>query len=361
MPFEFALFLLISLLPSLKTDLGKLRDRHSIKLHLIIALLAIGTVVAAILQAGDDRLKYISLPLLVSTLVALNLRPALLALLSAVLIVISVSQMPHTVALQRDFFGVKRIVEGPYDDGRIYRTLYHGTTFHGGQQMAPVMSTAPLFYYGKGSGFYDGEEIRQPQRVAIVGMGAASNACLRQPGASFTFFEIDPGMIDLAKKYFTFLKECPSEIVAGDGRLTLAKDPSRYDMLLIDAFSSDAIPVHLLTREAFAIYHQHLTDNALLLIHISNRYLDLRPVVAAGGEGEGMLVAHKFFHPDPEKVELAPSEYMAMSRDPAVINRLIHERDWQPYNAEVLLWTDDKLSLVPVLKIFRKTPDAQTH
>ncbi len=361
LPFEFAIFLLISLLPSWKQDWAKLREARNWKLHLILFFFAAFTIFCTWEQASDDRIKFITLPFLVMTLVLASMRPAVLAFLSAIFIVLSVCQLPHTLVIQRDFFGVKRILEGEYPNGKTYRALYHGTTFHGGQQRTPEISTEPLFYYGKGSGFYDVVQTKQAKRIGIIGMGAASNACLPLKDFHVHFFEIDPGMADLARKYFTFLDTCPPDITLGDGRLMLEKDTGQYDMIMLDAFSSDTIPVHLLTREAFDIYRQHLAENGLITVHISNRYLDLRPVVAAAAARFGWQAAQKFYIPPDGTSEQVGSEYTALSPDPALINRLVTERGWLPLDIKPLPWTDDKLSLVPLIKIFRKTPDAQTH
>jgi hypothetical protein len=361
MPLEFALYLLIGLLPFFEGDVKKLAERTAWKSTTAIAVLVLITFVLSIVQAGDEKLHYITLPFLVVTLVAMTLRPSMMAIFSGILIVLGLMQMPHIVAMQRDFFGIKRVLEGEYPDGNFYRILYHGTTFHGGQQITPKVSLEPMFYYGKGGGFFDVMETFRARSIAIIGMGGASNACARAKDTSLRFFEIDPGMVDIAKNYFTFLRDCPADIVVGDGRLMLDKDSAQYDLIMLDAFSSDTIPVHLLTREAFAIYEKRLNPGGVITVHISNRYLDLRPVVQAIAQEYGWQTADKFFQPNPDEITLSASHYVALSKNSAFISALINGRGWKPLDTEAILWTDDKLSLVPVLNFFRKTPDAQTH
>ena len=201
----------------------------------------------------------------------------------------------------RSFFGVHRVVET--SDGAA-RILFHGTTIHGAQLMRdaagqPITERpAPLTYYYFGGPLSQVvQAVRNKRgsldRVAVVGLGTGSMLCHRQADERWSFFEIDPEVIRLAgdKKIFRFLSDCgPVErIVAGDARITLAGSPGLYDLILLDAFSSDAIPVHLLTREAFAGYLGRLAPHGVIAIHISNRHLELASVVAAVGETQGLV------------------------------------------------------------------------
>jgi spermidine synthase len=165
------------------------------------------------------------------------------------------------------------------------RTLYHGIVQHGAQFLDPAKRDDPTMYYGPQSGV--GLALRfccdGPKRVAVIGLGAGTLAAYGNPGDAFQFYEINPQVIGLAKSQFTFLGDSKAAIAmtAGDARLSLERETSApYDVLVADAFSGDAIPVHLLTKEAFALYFQHLKPSGILAIHISNNYLNLAPVVA---------------------------------------------------------------------------------
>jgi hypothetical protein len=195
---------------------------------------------------------------------------------------------------QRSFFGVYRV--HPSGDG-LFHILIHGTTLHGAQRFyddngQPVDNTTPATYYYPGSPI--GQTIAKRRQVlvaekgryGIVGLGAGSSACHKREGETWRFFEIDPTVIQISKnpKNFTFISKCQPDIdiVIGDARLTMAKEKdSSFDLLIIDAFSSDAIPVHLLTAEAVKMYLAKLKDDGVVLLHTSNRYLDLESVLSA--------------------------------------------------------------------------------
>ena len=191
----------------------------------------------------------------------------------------------------RSFFGVLKISESY--DGR-FRLLSHGTTLHGGQRVRdndgkPLGGRPePIMYYYNGSAMaqiLDAARARtKPIRYAVIGLGTGTLACRAEPGDTVHYYEIDPAMIRLATdpKNFSFLDECrPVQITLGDARLTLAEAPdASYDVIIVDAFTSDAIPIHLLTREAMAIYRQKLVPEGIVAIHVSNRHLELASVVA---------------------------------------------------------------------------------
>jgi hypothetical protein len=186
--------------------------------------------------------------------------------------------------MMRSFYGALRIQE--FKAGLIlpYRELLHGTIQHGAQYLSFPENRNPTTYYGRRSGVglalqycCDG-----PKRVGVIGLGAGTLAAYGKLGDSIRFYEINPQVIQIAKGWFTFLKQSPakSEIILGDARLSLENEPSQqFDVLAVDAFSGDAIPVHLLTREAFALYFHHLKPDGILAVHTSNTYLNLAPVV----------------------------------------------------------------------------------
>lgn len=221
-------------------------------------------------------------------------------LASALVIWAALSYLPSGVMsgnAQRSFFGVYRVSQSA--DGR-FNVLTHGTTLHGAQRLQSsgadeIDITVPGTYYYPESpmarvissvrvGLF--EQVRRG-RYGVVGLGAGSLACLSKPGERWRFFEIDPLMVNIAtgSGYFTYMDNCqpsPPDIALGDARLTLSREPDgSFDLLLIDAFTSDAVPVHLMTAEALQLYADKIAPDGIALLHISNRYLDLEGVIAA--------------------------------------------------------------------------------
>jgi SAM-dependent methyltransferase len=260
-----------------------------------------------------------------------------------------------TGQMTRSYFGVYRVT-----DAFGQRSLVHGTTTHGVQLLgSPERRRTPTSYYWTGSGV--GRVMTNlpalvggNARVGVVGVGLGTLGCYLRPGQSWTLFEIDPTVIDIARSpSFHFLREClpDAPVVIGDARLRLEDAaPASFDILVIDAFSSDAIPMHLLTKEAFAIYKRALRPGGLLMIHISNRHLELRPVVRTGGESVGMTGLLAAAAGDP-LVRGYESTWTALSTDPTMIARVrATEPDlWVglPLGRRVH-WSDDHASILPV-------------
>lgn len=191
---------------------------------------------------------------------------------------------------ERNFFGVLRVVDSGKDKIRV---LLHGTTTHGTQPLAEDQKLMPVSYYGLRSPYaetFDYLKTRPgDQKIAVLGLGIGVMACYTHPGRSFDFYEIDPAVIELAenKDYFTYLSDCgsPYEVILGDGRLRILEKPDNYyDIIVLDAFSSDNIPVHLLTLEALKMYRTKLKENGILALHISNNFLDLEPVLTTAAQ-----------------------------------------------------------------------------
>jgi hypothetical protein len=197
---------------------------------------------------------------------------------------------------QRSYFGVYRVMEA--GDGE-FNILTHGTTLHGAQRIRDsegtlITDTTPGTYYHPASPMARSVDVQRKAvtdlgrklKVGVIGLGTGSLACYAEEGEAWRFFEIDPTVIGIASdpEKFSFLSNClPSpDIVVGDARLTMAKQPDGYfDLIIVDAFSSDAVPVHLMTREAMRLFAAKISDNGVFVLHISNRYLDLDGVVGA--------------------------------------------------------------------------------
>lgn len=353
LPMEFMLFLLITLLPNWKDDVARLKMPQFKKLHILIfGLLAVTLVMLAVQNLNVAVARMVTPVALVVSLMLLTMLPSVLAVASAALIAVSLIVTPTPIALQRDFFGVKRVMDRTFDDGVVYRTLLHGTTSHGMQQRTPSVTTTPQLYYAPGSGLQDVVEVMQPHHVGIVGLGMGAIACIPPRSSDIRYFEIDPGVEALAKQYFTYLHDCPAEIVIGDARMTLASDRNYYDLLILDAFSSDAIPVHLLTEEMFKVYRERLDRNGVLLLHISNRYLNLRHVVAGAAKQLSWHGAIKDHVPERDAPNLTPNEYAVLSPDKQVIQALLDKGGWISVDeVSPLYWTDDHISIVPILNL----------
>lgn len=272
----------------------------------------------------------------------------------------------------RSYFGTYTI--NASESGRV-RWLNHGTTMHGMQLLDEP--TRPISYYPATSGV--GQALtKAPQlygadaSIGVVGLGTGTLACYGKPGQYWQFFEIDPLVIEIAreKKIFSFLEKCAPQvpITLGDARLTLAEVPQgKFDILALDAFSSDSIPLHLLTKEAFATYARALGPDGILMVHISNRYIDLNPVVAAEAKANGWHAALR--HDSPTEAMIASgdraSQWIALSRDPQKLaeltgkvdtkkNRYHDPNQWLALDAPAKSpWTDDYASVLPHLSLWK--------
>jgi hypothetical protein len=263
----------------------------------------------------------------------------------------------------RSFFGVHKVAE--VAGGRA-RLLYHGTTIHGAQRLRNDDGTplagppAPLTYYYFGGPFGDAISAARAvrgslDRVAVVGLGTGSLACHRKGGELWTFFEIDPEVIRIARdpRRFEFLSGCAPEalVVTGDARLTLEASPDRYDLIALDAFSSDTVPVHLLTREAVAGYLSKLAPHGVIVLHISNRHLDLAPVVANVAQSLGLAA---FLREDDSAGDFlttlkANARLVVLARDPADTGSVA--RNWAPLQPDPsgAVWTDDYSNILGIM------------
>jgi hypothetical protein len=262
----------------------------------------------------------------------------------------------------RSFFGVHKIIDTA--DGQ-FRTLMHGTTEHGAQRLRdaegkPVTSRpVPLTYYHYSSPIAQGikgvREKKKELKIAVIGLGTGSIACLTDPNDALTYYEIDPKIVAIATdpKRFTFLTRCApnASIVVGDARLTLAEAADgAYDVIVVDAFTSDAIPVHLLTREAMAIYLQKLAPNGVALIHVSNRHMELASVVAGIAHAHGLTTwVNDGTSGEDEANYIFSSTVAAVARNEDDFGTAMAEDDeWQEQEPDEKqwVWTDDYSNII---------------
>jgi SAM-dependent methyltransferase len=271
----------------------------------------------------------------------------------------------------RSYFGTYTVKADPTG---AFRWLTHGTTLHGMQSLANP--TQPISYYGPNSGvglaFAQAQSMYGPNAaIGVVGLGSGTLACYAKPGQSWHFFEIDPLMVEIArdKKIFSYLERCTPKaaIHVGDARLTLAEQPAAsLDLLAIDAFSSDSIPLHLLTKEAFATYRRVLKPGGIMIVHISNRHIDLKPVLAAEAKATGWSLALRTDSPPGSESDngLRASTWVAMSMDKAKLAALtgpLAANKGEYYDPTLWLkmpsagnarqWSDDYASVLPHLSI----------
>jgi hypothetical protein len=281
--------------------------------------------------------------------------------------VVVVLQWPHQgstriITAQRNFYGTLKVFDYyPDDPEDHYKLLLHGATTHGFQFQKPEKSILATSYYGENSGIGLGiDHLPQgPRRLGLVGLGTGSLSVYARKADTLRIYEINPVVRKIATTEFTYVENCPAkvDIVMGDARLSMEEELARgesqqFDLLALDAFSSDAIPVHLLTREAFAVYRKHLKPGGVIAVHVSNRYLDLRPVVEKLAENFGMTAATIYHDHDPNWWVYATTwilvtdnkEYLAQ---PAIADVT---EDPEERSKPAPLWTDDYASLYTILK-----------
>jgi hypothetical protein len=276
----------------------------------------------------------------------------------AVLVFYVRSERQATVARTRDFYGALRVQEFSANIKIPYRMLLHGTIEHGAQFLSWPENRNPTSYYGRRSGV--GLALRfccdGPKRVGVIGLGTGTTAAYGKARDTFRFYEIDPQVVRIANGWFSYLKQTPAttEIVLGDARLSLESEPPQeFDVLVVDAFSGDAIPVHLLTREAFALYSRHLKPNGVLAVHISNTYVDLAPVVKLLAE-DANYAYREITSGDDDPGLISAADWVLVTRNQEFLN--IPETFAGSQNIEVpeklRVWTDDDNNLFQVLKGF---------
>jgi hypothetical protein len=278
----------------------------------------------------------------------------------------------QSVISVRSFFGVARVMESSDHE---FRILQHGTTLHGAQRIRDASGqrvTAPpelLLYYSDGSAIAQTidavrERIAGPIKFAVIGLGAGALACRASPDDTVHYYEIDPAIISIARDpdLFRFLRVCGPEvpITLGDARLTLADAPDgAYDLIIVDAFSSDSIPIHLLTREAMATYLKKLRPHGMIVLHISNRHLELASVVAGIAKANDLVARVN----DSVEIEENAGPYIFAGTVAAVVRRqedfgrLAQSRDWEPLapDPKQWTWTDDYSDVFgAVLRKFRE-------
>ncbi len=260
------------------------------------------------------------------------------------------------LVMVRNFYGALRISDTG-SGANTARVLTHGTITHGKQFLEGEKRGWPTTYYGKKSGVGTSILSRQangPVKLGVVGLGVGTLASYGRQGDTIRIYELDPQVIKLAREQFSYLNDSKAtiELALGDARLSLEREPSQqFDVLAVDAFSSDSIPVHLLTREAFAIYFKHMKPEGILAVHISNRYLDLKPVLLAAAEHHGKH-AVLLDTDDEDALGTYGATWVLLGNSPEVFNSELFGKEAEKLTAErsVGLWTDDFSNVYRILK-----------
>jgi hypothetical protein len=327
--------------------------------------LLVGVIAPLVLRANYD----LACTLVVVALIALSatwhdgwgLRILWVVGTTAAIVILSTQVRQYdddAVALMRNFYGTLRVREThlpPQSDTD--RQLLNGTIEHGAEWFAPQFRGQPLTYYATNSGL--GLAMRLccgagTKRVGVIGLGTGTVAAYGNAGDVIRFYEINPPVERLARHWFTFLNDsgAKTDVVIGDARLSLTSEtPQNFNVIVVDAFSGDAIPVHLLTREALALYRRHLQPNGIVVFHVSNQYIDLEPVVAGIAADAGLSAVSVHTHAD-EQAGLYYADWILVTANQLFLNQpeIVNNGFPTPLKAGVRVWTDNYSSVFPLLK-----------
>jgi len=326
----------------------------------VLALVILNTLTSSHLQ------KPVAIVVPAVLCLSLKRRPVRFALsLGALVIATSVylEAREPVVFSGRSYFSVYRVMDDP---ARHLRMLIHGRILHGAQSLDPAHAREPLIYFHRsgpiGQAFDSFQGPYAKQRVAVVGLGAGTLAAYALPRQRWTFYEIDPSIATLAKdpRYFSYLHDARADvrIVLGDARLSLAKEPVQaFDLLIVDAFGSDAIPVHLLTREALGLYFRTLDERGVLAFHISNRFMDLQPLLGDLGNDAGVVTLGQIDNhvtAEEETAGKSASSWVLMARSASDLGPLAVDPRWHRLTARPrpTVWSDDFSNPLSVMRWF---------
>lgn len=355
---EYPLVLALSLLATVRADTRASLVRTLIILAAVAAPILLFAVLHALDRPLPNGLKLAVMGLAALAALSLKGRPVGLAAGAGLIFIAAHTANPTRVEFQdRGFFGVVRVT---HPENYPQRLFFHGTTLHGAQNISGPERLRPATYYAPetpiGQAFALYAATGQMRHVGAVGLGVGSVACYRTQGQSWKFYEIDPLVVEVAKdpRYFTFLRDCAPDdpVIVGDARLTLAKEPNRwFDFILLDAFSSDVVPAHLMTREALRMYMDKLSDHGVLVFHISNKHLDLASTLKRVGAAEGLAMRHQVWSPEGlATVRAAASDVMVLAKSEAALKPFDADPRWKRAVAPPgRAWSDDYTNVLGAL------------
>ncbi|MGH7617041.1 MAG: fused MFS/spermidine synthase, partial [Gemmatimonadaceae bacterium] len=267
----------------------------------------------------------------------------------------------------RNFYGTLRVTQD-YDSAFMAetRTLSNGGINHGQQVFRTDLDTTPTTYYGHPSGVGLAADLccdGRPRRIGVIGLGTGTMASYGKPGDVIRFYDINPAVEPIARRYFTYLGKSRAqiEVVNGDARVSMEREaPQNYDLIVVDAFSGDAIPVHLITTQALALYQRHLRPGGIIAFHVSNRYLDLPPVVQKLADNAGLETV-LITNGDASGHDIFTSDWVLVTANKEFLAReeLDTDREKITVPKRLRLWTDDYNSLLPILRMHSNSADDQ--
>ena len=318
-----------------------------------LALYAFGLfTLALILISFKQGTLFISFLMFSLFLTSIHIRVLLPCFIALIIFLASPLNSKNLIHIDRNFFGVVKVEEREENKAKT-RAMMHGTTLHGFESLDKEYAYRPSSYYGVKGPLGDVINTNNPNNIAALGLGVGQIACYQNK--EITFYEIDPHVVDVALNKFTVLKTCGyKDIILGDARLELTKDQDKYDLIVVDTFSSDSIPVHLITKEAITLYADKTTQNGAIIINISNRHLDLTKPLATIAENTGLAYRSKFYAPPKENIYDTASHWFVMTLNQDLI-RALDTMDWKTNPPKGRLWTDDYSNLLSTLKIFNKS------
>ncbi|MGZ5012194.1 MAG: spermidine synthase, partial [Methylobacter sp.] len=369
--YEYPIMIIAALL--LRPGL-KLSWNTDLLLQIIVPALLV--ITGVILHATvDDLLQYFDI--IVISLIGLTLltyllraRPVGFALTTGAIIFLALSLhglSSHTLYQERTFFGVLAVRDAVLTDEQgqpeHYHELFHGTTKHGAQRLAANLSQIPLTYYSRpgpmGQLFKEFDNSNQTWNIGVVGLGAGALACYAKDQQNWTLYEIDPLVVDIAgnSAYFSYLSQCARNATmrVGDARLSLEKESDQhFDLLVMDAFSSDSVPTHLLTKEALELYFKKLKPGGILAFHMTNRHLSLKKVLSINAEALHLASLIQEFKPQQEIPLVVATDWVVMAKQAETLEplRLSRLGKWQkmPLYFDMKPWTDDFTNIVSIWK-----------
>ncbi len=351
---------------------GAFKQKWKLQAVFPAIVLSLGIAVYALTDNMAEYLDAIgvSLILLAGLTYTFRSQPVSLALLTGVILFFTSglhNLLTNTLYQERSFFGVFAVRESLLIDENKrpekYHELFHGTTKHGAQRLDAKHLSTPLTYYSRlgpmGQLFrvFDKQDGRW--EIGSVGLGAGALACYAKPRQHWRFYEIDPLVVKIAQtpKYFSYLSRCTpnAEIVVGDARLSLDQEPDqKFDLLILDAFSSDSVPTHLLTREAMQLYFSKLNNNGILAFHITNRHLALKKVLADHATHLNLAALIQEFKPKQKIPLVVATDWVVLARRPELLAPLQQSRlgNWQklPLYFDMKPWTDDFTNIIGIWK-----------
>jgi len=369
--YEYPLMIIAALL--LRPSLKKLSFKET-SLQLIdpLLLLIIGAGIYFSVSNLTDYFDGVVISLCVLTIAVYFLRQRVVAYAGLMGVIISAAMSlhhaeSHTLMQERTFFGVMAVRESMLTDEKgqpeMYHELFHGTTKHGAQRLIPTESKTPLTYYSRpspmGQLFKTFDAQNENWNIGVVGLGAGALACYAKPSQTWTLYEIDPLVVDIAKNpaYFSYLSQCAPNAVSeiGDARLSIQNKPDgTFDLLMMDAFSSDAVPTHLLTREAIELYFKKLKPNGILAFHITNRHLLLKKVVSIHAEEMHLAALINEFKPQTDAPLIVATDWVVLAKNPETLKPLQTSQigSWQKMLLyfDMPAWTDDFTNIVSIWK-----------